>query len=194
MTRGLPMKIRTIVWGLVLTFATGGVAWSQSLADVARKDEERRKALKAPGKVYTNDDLRRYPVTTPDPPVQPADALPASPAEAAVAGEAKPAAPKDQEPSIDQGEDHWRQLMGQARAARARSDTYLEALQIRLAALTTDFYAQPDPAQKSAIWAQRTRVFDDMERLKKDMIDQDAAIAKIEEDARKANIPPGWIR
>ena len=84
--------------------------------------------------------------------------------------------------------------MGDARAARARSDTYLEALQTRLQSLVNDFYNQPDPAQRSAIWAQRTRVFDDMEKLKKDIAEQDAAIAKIEEDARKANIPPGWIR
>jgi hypothetical protein len=187
MTRGQPMKIRTIVWGLVLTFAAGSVAWSQSLADVARREEERRKVIKAPVKVYTNDDLRRYPVTTPEPSAQPAEVRPPDASE-------KLADPKDAKPSIEQGEAHWRQLMGEARAARARSDTFLEALQSRLQALTEDFYAQQDPARRSAIWVQRTRVFDDMERLKKDMAEQDTAIAKIEEDARKANIPPGWIR
>jgi hypothetical protein len=185
------MKISTIAWGLVLTFATGGVAWSQTLADVARKEEERRKAVKTPGKVYTNDDLRRYPVTTPNPPAQAADAKPE--AEAKPAGEAKADA-KEEKPSIDQGEEHWRRRMGDARAARARSDTYQEALQNRLQALVNDFYNQPDPALRSAIWTQRTRVFDDLEKLKKDIVAQDAAIAKVEEDARKANIPPGWIR
>jgi len=181
------MKISTIAWGLVLTFATAGVAWSQSLADVARKEEERRKTVRAPSKVYTNDDLRRYPVATPEPAAAPAG-------EAPTAAAPTPPDPKADKPSIDQGEEHWRRQMGDARAARSRSDTYLEALQGRLQALTTDFYSQQDPAQRSAIWAQRTRVFDDMERLKKDIADQDAAIAKIEEDARKANIPPGWIR
>jgi hypothetical protein len=186
------MKISTIVWGLVLTFTTAGVAWSQTLADVARKEEERRKAIKAPGKVYTNDDLRHYPVTTPDPAAQPADVKPAG--EAAAAAEAKPADPKDEKPSIDQGEEHWRQRITEAKAARARSGTYLEALQSRLQALVTDFYNQQDPALRSAIWVQRTRVFDDMERLKKDIVEQDAAVAKVEEEARKAGIPPGWIR
>jgi hypothetical protein len=183
------MKISTIAWGLVLTFATAGVAWSQTLADVARKEEERRKAVKAPAKVYTNEDLRHYPVTTPEPAAQPAGG-----ADAATAAAPKPAEPRDDKPSVDQGEEHWRRRMGDARDARARSDTFLEALQNRLQALTSDFYSQQDPAQRSAIWVQRTRVFDDMERLKKDIADQDAAIAKIEEDARKANIPPGWIR
>jgi hypothetical protein len=186
------MKISTIAWGLVLTIATAGVSWSQTLGDVARKEDERRKAVTAPGKVYTNDDLRRYPVTTPDTPAPPPNATPAGDEPPAAA--AKPAEVKDGKPSIDQGEDHWRRRMGEARSARSRSDTYMEALQSRLQQLTTDFYAQQDPALRSALWAQRTRVFDDMEKLKKDIADQDAAIAKIEEDARKANVPPGWIR
>jgi hypothetical protein len=181
----------TIAWGLVLTCATGGVAWSQTLADVARKEQERRKAVTVPGKVYTNDDLRRYPVTTPGPVSQPADAKPAGEKRD---GAEKPADPKDVKPSVDLGEQYWRNLIGEARAARARSDTYLEALQSRLAMLTNEFYSQQDPAQRGAISAQRTRVFEDMERLKKDTAAQDAAIARIEEDARKANIPPGWIR
>jgi hypothetical protein len=56
------MNARTLVWGLVGIIAFSGVARSQSLGDVARKEEERRKAIKTPGKIYTNDDLRRYPV------------------------------------------------------------------------------------------------------------------------------------
>ncbi len=171
--------------------ATAGTAWSQSLGDVARREEERRKAIKAPVKVYTDTDLRPVPVSTPDPP---ADAQTAAAAEKPPTNaEAKPDA-KDAAPSIDQGEDYWRKLMGDVRELRARSGTYLEALLSRLAALNNDFYAQQDPAMRAAIGDQRNRVYDDMERLKKDMADQEAAIAKIEEDARKANIPPGWIR
>jgi pyridoxine/pyridoxamine 5'-phosphate oxidase len=60
--------------------------------------------------------------------------------------------------------------------------------------LTSDFYAREDSTQRGAIWSQRTKVLDDMERLKKDMAEQEKAIAKIEADARRANIPPGWIR
>ena len=185
------MKISTIAWGLVLTFAAGGVAWSQTLADVARKEEERRKAVQTAGKVYTNEDLRRYPVTTPGPSAQipaPKPTADAKPAEEARAGAV------EEKPSIDQGEEHWRRRMSDARAARARSETYQEAMQNRLQVLVNDFYNQPDPALRSAIWAQRTRVFDDLEKLKKDIVAQDEAIAKVEEDARKANIPPGWIR
>jgi hypothetical protein len=196
------MKISTLVWGLVGVIAFSGVARSQSLADIARKEEERRKSVKTPAKVYTNDDLRRYPVSTLP------EATAPDPAQAAAAGDAAAAKPdqptaqakdatspsKDATPSVDQGEQHWRQLITEARSARARSSTYLEALESRVAALTAEFYAREDPGQRAAAWGQRTRVLEDMERLKQDMAEQDKAIAKIEEDARKANVPPGWIR
>jgi hypothetical protein len=183
------MKKLSIVWGLVGVFVFSGLAWSQSLADVARKEEERRKSVKTPGKVYTNDDLRRYPVST-------------VPDAAAATGEAKPAAEgdpaaakaKDDAPSVDQGEEHWRKLASDARAARARSSTYMEALERQISDLNLEFYNSQDPGRKSAIITQRARLVEDAERLKQDMADQDKAVAKIEEDAQKANVPPGWIR
>jgi hypothetical protein len=184
------MKRSTIVWGLFAAFAWSGVAWSQTLGDVAKKEEERRKSITAPGKSYTNDDLRRYPVTTPDPATPPAEAKPkAGEDTAGGAVDAKTAAP-----SVDLGEDYWRKLIGDARSTRARSTTYLEALDSRIRAMTAEFYGQEDSAKRAAVWAQRTRVLEDMERLKQDMTEQDKAISKIEEDARKANVPPGWIR
>jgi hypothetical protein len=189
------MKRSAIVWGLVWLFTCSGVAWSQTLADVARKEEARRKTVTAPSKTYTNDDLRRYPVTTPDPAPATAAAKPSGEGEkAAGAADAKGADTKDVAPSVDLGEEYWRKLAGEARGARARSTSYLQALESQIGALTTQFYALQDPAQRSATWSQRTRLVDDMERLKQDMADQDKVIAKIEEDARKANVPPGWIR
>jgi hypothetical protein len=189
------MKIRTLVWGLVGVIAFSGVARSQSLADVARQEEERRKAIKTPSKVYTDNDLRRYPVTTP-PETSAPDQTKAAAAGGQVTAKTENAVAqaKDATPSIDQGEEHWRKLIMEARSALARSSTYLEALQSRVNTLTAEFYAREDSAQRGGIWVQRTRVVDDMERLKRDMTDQEKAIAKIEEDARKANIPPGWIR
>jgi hypothetical protein len=33
-----------------------------------------------------------------------------------------------------------------------------------------------------------------MERVKQDIVDATRAIADIEEEARKAGVPPGWLR
>ena len=49
-------------------------ARAQSLADVAKKEEERRKSVPAPAKVYTNKDLNPVPAgSTPPAPVKAGD-------------------------------------------------------------------------------------------------------------------------
>lgn len=186
------MNVRTLVWGLVAVIVCSGVARSQSLADVARKEQERRKAIKSPARVYTNDDLRRYPLTTVTdaPAPDQSNAAPGS----GQAGAKADARGKDEAPSVNLGEDYWRKAITDARSALARSRTYLEALQGRATGLTQEFYTREDPEQRSAVWKQRMRAMDDIERLQKEIADQERAVAKVEDDARKANVPPGWIR
>ena len=89
---------------------------------------------------------------------------------------------------------YWRKLISDARATLARSSSYLVALRERSRALATQFYTLEDPVARNAAAAQRKTVLQDIEHLKQDMVTQEEAIAKIEADARKANIPPGWIR
>ncbi len=189
------MNIKTTVSVLVGVIAFSAAARAQTLADVARKEAERRKAIAAPAKVYTDSDLRVVAPPPPpeSPPADPAKAAEPQPKPAEKAADA--AAPaKDVEPSVDQGEGHWRKLIDDARGALSRSASYLQALDDRVRALTADYNAREDPAQRNAIWAQRGRAIDDLNRLKEDMAAQEKAIAKIEADARKAGVPPGWIR
>jgi hypothetical protein len=198
------MKIGTIIWVLAGVIVFSGAARAQSLADVARKEAERRKTIQKPAKVYTDADLRRYPVATP-PEVQPADraaaagagntsAATAENAVAAAGPETAGAPATPVEPSVDLGEQYWRKLISDARATLARSSSYLVALRERSRALATQFYTLEDPVARNAAAAQRKTVLQDIEHLKQDMVTQEEAIAKIEADARKANIPPGWIR
>ena len=185
------MKTAPLVWGLAGVLLIAGVAQAQSLADIARKEEERRKEVKG-GKVYTNDDLRRYPVlSVPAQPAPPAEKAAADP----LAPGAKPAAAeKPAEPKEEKDEAYWKKLMTDARAQLARSTSFHEALQSRVNALTADFYARDDPAQRAVLWTQRTKALEEMQQLTKEMGDQRKAIAQIEEDARRAGAPPGWLR
>ena len=52
--------MRVLILLFVSMWATG--AFAQSLGDVARQEAERRKTVKAPGKVYTNDVLKAEPL------------------------------------------------------------------------------------------------------------------------------------
>jgi hypothetical protein len=192
------MKRAPVAFSLAaILFLGGSAARAQSLGDVAKKTEEaRKKTAKAPTKVYTNDDLKKY---APPPPADAAGAAAAPSGEQPAQGE-QPKAAADQfkqqpaPPEEQKDEAYWKNLITTARAKLERDQSYFEALQTRINSLSNDFYARDDPAQRDAIWKQRTKALEDLEQLKKDIADDNKAIAKIQEDARREGVPPGWLR
>jgi len=70
----------------------------------------------------------------------------------------------------------------------------LEALQSRVNALSADFVNTSDPAQRALVEANRKTALGEMDRLTKDLEKQNKALADTQEEARKANVPPGWLR
>lgn len=179
-----------------VTLSAPLVAQAQGLAEVAKKEEERRKQIKTPGKVYTNEDLK--------PDISTAMVVPpASP------GSTTPTEPGTQVPALDlpagrveddgareevRDEAYWRARIGAARSALERSRIFADSLQSRINALTTDFVNRDDPAQRAQIELERQRALAELERVKQEIAEQTQAIADIEEEARRAGVPPGWLR
>jgi seryl-tRNA synthetase len=89
---------------------------------------------------------------------------------------------------------YWKGRITQAREQLDRSKILLDALQSRINALSTDFVNTDDPARRSVIERDRQRALAETERLKKEIADQTKAIAAIEEEARRAGVPAGWLR
>jgi hypothetical protein len=166
-------------------------ARAQSLADVARQEEERRKNIKTEGKVYTNKDLGNAP-----PAPAPVKAAPV----AADTGNTKDGSAKTEESPSAAGETpkrdqaYWSGRLKDLQTTLERNRTYLEALQSRINALTTDFVNRDDPAQRAVIANDRDKAIGEFERLKKQIEDDRKAIADFEEEARRAGVPPGWLR
>ena len=186
------MRLRTL---LVLSLLVGWAvpAAAQSLADVARKEEARRSKVKHASRVLTNKDLKpSNPVTPPPPPPATPDAKAAPEGDAAPA--AAPDAEVDEEAKREQDEQAWRQRMADARLALERSQMYADALQSKINALYADFTARDDPAQRSQIELERKRAIAEQERVREEIESQKKAIADIEEEARRAGVPPGWLR
>lgn len=173
------------------------VSAGQSLADVARAEEARRKNVKKAAKVYTNDDLKPD-FTMPDGPPPPAAPdepdEDAAPADEKPEGEAKakPAAPPAAPAAQDEAA--WRKRMADARADLQRTEMFAEALQSRINALTTDFVNRDDPAQRAAIERDREKALAELEKVRTDRQRQTKAITDIEDQARKAGVPAGWLR
>src|SRR5688500_12984697 len=91
-----------------LAAALAAPAGAQSLGELARREEARRKAIKTPGKVLTNDTIRSTvpPSAAPVPAQPPAPATPAAAAAPAAAAE-KPKPEADRKAQ----ETAWRQRM-----------------------------------------------------------------------------------
>lgn len=183
---------------LAALLAAPGFSGAQSLAEIARREEARRKALKSEAKVFTNRDLggRGEPAptsTAATPPAagQPGAQTPAA-AQPAPAAQTPPPAPKPEDPKKD--EKYWRQRITEAQDKLARNQLLLEALQTRVNSLSTDFVNRDDPAQRAVISQDRQKTLAEMDRMNKDIEGLKKEIADIQEEARKAGVPPGWIR
>jgi len=69
-----------------------------------------------------------------------------------------------------------------------------EALQSRINALTTDFVNRDDPAQRAKIDLDRRAALAELERVRAEIVARQKAIGDLEEDGRRAGVPPGWLR
>ncbi|MCX6542946.1 MAG: hypothetical protein NTV05_00870 [Acidobacteria bacterium] len=191
-----------IVVGIgVMAAFCGGVrpGSAQSLVEAARQEAARRKAVKGPAKVYTNDNLVQVPgETIPTPPgpapvtPKPADDPLAKPAAGAAAATGASAAtpPGD----VATTPEYWRKRIGDVRDQIDRNKVYLDSLQSRINGLWADFTSRDDPAQRAVIAGERQRALNELDRLTKEQQDLQNKAAAIEEEARRAGVPPGWLR
>lgn len=191
-----------------IVFPLKAVVFAQSLADVARQEEERRKAIKKPSKVYTTEDLRRdsrgsSPTTvsaptaptnesTPSTSSTPSSATSGSTSSAGAKPDGKPPAESSSQGAKDQA--FWKGRITQAREQLERTKTLADAMQSRINALNTDFANTDDPAKRSGVERDRQKALAELERLKQETKELTKSIADIEEEARRANVPPGWLR
>jgi hypothetical protein len=178
------MSLRILIAGVVsAAFLVGASAplLAQSLGDVARKEEERRHTVKKPGKVYTNKDLGSV---EPGPPAPPPDASKPPPATAA--------AEKEKTPVKDQA--YWGGRVKALQAQIASDQTLADAMQDRISSLTADFAARDDPAQRAVINTNRQKAVAELDRLKLAVQNGKKALADLQEEARRAGVPAGWLR
>ena len=203
--RRLATQALVVVAVLAAVLTSGAPA--QSLGDVARQEQARRKSTpqtQGNGKVYTNDDLKGAPApaaaapspapgTTPD-----AKADPAKPGDAKAAdgktadgktadGKAPKADPKGDEAT-------WRKRRQAIQDAIDRAKTFAEALQSRINGLTADFAARDDPAQRAAVNNDRQKALTELDRVKKEIEQHTKELADLQDEARKSGVPAGWLR
>ena len=193
------------VFAFILVMVSAVSAGAQSLGEVARKEAERRKAVKTSGKTYTNDQLKSDPrdaAPAPAPPPAGDSATPPAAGSAPVAGSGSAkgkdgAGQKDQAaaaPKDVKDEAYWRARVQAEREALSRAQMFSDALQSRINGLSTDFTARDDPAARAVIGADRQKSLDELQRVKKEIEEHTKALADIQEEARRSGAPAGWVR
>lgn len=196
------MKLCTgLIAGVLLTVTVPVCA--QTLGDIARKEQERRKATPTAARTYTNDDLKKvvpFPgeakPADPDAKIDPKTGKPeeptkvedpADPGDAATADGAK-----TPEPAKD--EKHWRGRVTAVRDEIARNESFRDALQNQINSLSADFVGRDDPGQRAQIADNRQKKMAELGRVTAELEKATKMIAEIEEEARRAGVPPGWLR
>ena len=198
---GRPIVCLLLIVAWAATGAGVRPAGAQSLADVAKKEEARRKTIPEAAKVYTNKDLNA--VRDGSPP--PAGAKAGDAAKDTDPKDAKdPKDPKDPKDSKDpkdpkdktlvKDKAYWSGQLKKLQDQVDRDEGYVLAIQTRINSLTADFVNRDDPGQRAAIERDRQKSIAELSRLTKGIADGKKSIADLEEEARRAGVPPGWLR
>ncbi len=176
--------MKLVVGSIVAAVLVTGVvsAGAQSLADVARTEEARRQKMAAPKKVYTDADVAKY---APAPGAQAAATT-----VTALDANGKPVGEQAAAQGLPADEAGWRARLQNARDGMDRNRLLLSALeqQARSAARKAGTPDGDEPADDGSNRAA------EIKRLKAEMDTFRATLANAEEDARKAGVPPGWVR
>ena len=177
------MKWYSLTAAVVVGVMCTAAGASAQLGEVARREAERRKTITSSSNTYTNESLK----SAPQPSAAPVASTPPLSA-------VPPPSASDDAADRKKDEAQWRERIQREREALARAKTFAEALQSRINALNTDFVNRDDPAQRSLIAADREKALAELERVKKETEQHTKAIATIQEEARRAGVPAGWVR
>lgn len=186
----------------VLLVASSGAAFAQtisqtvSLADVARKEEARRKTAKKATRVLTNNSLTpAEEVTIPAPPSpQPPAASGATNATPGVPTTNIPGGKVEQPAPVKGDQAFWAGRISKARTDLNRTQMFADSLQTKINSLRTDFTNRDNRVEREKIQQDLNTALAELERLKKEIDTQTKAITAIEDEARRANVPAGWLR
>ncbi|MDH4066142.1 MAG: hypothetical protein OEW19_17205, partial [Acidobacteriota bacterium] len=95
-------------------------------------------------------------------------------------------------PARDQA--YWAGRISEARSQLERSRAFGTALQNRIDMLWIDFVNRDNPVERSGIEQERVKALAELDRITKEIEAQTQAIADVEDEARRAGVPPGWLR
>jgi hypothetical protein len=190
------MRARILLLMLIALMAGGNMTYSQSLAELARKEKERRAQSQTPTKVrvLSNSDVDKFQkgaVSTGTYSQEPAKATPAiTPPEASAATAATPQEAAD--PAKD--EKYWRGRFKELTDGQKASENKFILAQLQLNELRNRFYRESDGFYRETIQKDIDLKLKEMDRLEKESKEAQKQLEDFKKEARQNNVPPGWVR
>lgn len=192
------MKQISAVAIAALMIAFSLAAYSQSLADLAKQEKERREKISAATKVITNEDAAKHAggaVTTATLPSQPPPKTDAEKKEGATEAAPQTYKPNPDEPVDFQGrpESFWRKTMADARKKVKDLENEANVLILKLNDLQNQFYKESDGFKQQAIQREMQKSYYEQDLNKENLANAKSALLDLEKEARKNGALPGWI-
>lgn len=198
------MKKLAVLLPMALFIAFVSTAFSQSLADIANKEKERRQGVKN-DKVITDEEAAKYNSQTKPAPTPAAD-QPAAKAdsenkEAGAEGQAagdtadKAGKPANDEATDYQGrpESFWRKTVADARQKVKDLETETNVLQLKRNQLQNDFYAVDSGFQQEEYQRQIQKCIYEQDQNKEKLEQAKKELQDLLKEARSSGALPGWI-
>ena len=192
------MKQIKAILASALFLAIASVAYSQSLADLAKKEKERRDEVRADAKVITNDSAAKYEggaVTTVTFPSQPSAKAGSERGESETEAQSSGAKVDSDEPVDFQGrpESFWRKTMADARQKVKNLENEANTITLKLADLQNRFYRESNGFQQQEIQRETQKTFYEQDLNKENLAKARDELQDLEKEARKSGALPGWL-
>jgi hypothetical protein len=180
-----------------LLIMLASTAYSQSLADLANQEKERREEIKN-DKVITAEEAAKYEggsessAAVPDRPSSKED-TPKKAGEAET--QSRLEKPDLDEPVDFQGrpESFWRQTMADARRKVKDLENEANALVLKQNSLHMQFYRESDGFKREGIQREIQKTYYEQDLNKENLAKAKNALQDLENEARKSGALPGWI-
>ena len=157
-----------------------------TIGEAAEREALRRELTGEATRLYTNVDL-------PPAPTEIADPRPSAGPGGAAAAPVQPAAAAGPSREV-RDEAWWQNRVGTVRASIERNGLLAEAMQARINGLTADVVSRDDPFQRAELRDQLQKALAEFDRLQALVIEGRQQLELVQDEARRAGVPPGWTR
>ncbi len=191
-----------VLFSCLLTIALASAGYSQSLADLAKKEKERRQAIKGETKLITNVQVAKNQEPTDPSATQAAPADKSAADKTTADGVSKPeseaaAAKPASDESVDlkgRTESYWKQTMADARKRVQDLENEANVLVLKFTDLQNRFYRESDGFKQQDIQREMQKTIYEQDKNKETLARAKADLADLEQEARKSGALPGWIK